>query len=996
MPLLIRDDETKSQLDLKQAGAWRYSRDASTDVQCRAFAVDDGPIQLWTSDDPAPPEFIEAAENPDWLVVAFNDHFERLIEQHILAPRYGWPLVPIERHRCLQASALALALPAKLADVTAALNLEQRKDEAGHRLMLRMSRPRKPRAGEDRTKTYWIDDPESLAQLYDYCKQDVAAERALFHRIGFLSDEEQENWLLDARVNDRGIHLDRQLLDAAIQIAETLGHEIDAELKALTGGAVGSIGQTAKLRAWLAANDCVVTSLQKETVRKALTLKALSPAVRRGLELRREGAHSAAKKLKKMRAWMSEDDRVRGVYRFCGASTGRFTSVGLQMQNLKRPGVKDMAAAIEAVATGDLNHLRSRFAEPMSVLGDIGRALVSAPAGRKLIIADFSGIESRMTAWVSGQQSKVDQWANYDRTGNPEDEPYFITGHKIFGLPKEQAREPGKTGDLAFGYMGGIGAWLKLAPKGDNSTEFEIKQRQRRWRRAHKQTESFWSKINRAAIMAMRNPGRTVDLRNIKFKYTPADSFLRMKLPSGRKVAYPCPKLKTTRHGNDVDTAVAFMDIQKGGWGENRHGLGAYGGTWTENLVQAVARDLFIEAMRQLESAGYPIVLHAHDEAVAEVPEEFGSIEEFLAIFTALPPWASGLPVAAKGRISTRWCKIKPAASEPEPQDEPTPYGLVDADDGDNDGDAEPEAAVTVPVATPSIVTPERTSLVDLVGEEEINCPFHDDSTPSLHVYPDHFHCFGCGAHGSALDWLMIVEGLDRDAALQLLEHGPSNTTPRPALAIETQADRDAKRRRALQLWRQAQPIAGTLAERYLIERRGIDLATLPDAAASLRFHPHCPFGPASRHPCLLALRRSVIDDLPVSIHRIALTPDAEKIDRRMLGSGGVVKLWPASDRLVVGEGIETTLAAATRIMRWARLLQPAWSAVASSVLANLPPIPGVERLIILVDHDRNGAGQTAALRCAETWSRAGRSVVRLTPKQPGTDFNDLVKELAS
>jgi hypothetical protein len=250
--------------------------------------------------------------------------------------------------------------------------------------------------------------------------------------------------------------------------------------------------------------------------------------------------------------------------------------------------------------------------------------------------------------------------------------------------------------------------------------------------------------------------------------------------------------------------------------------------------------------------------------------------------------------------------------------------------------------------------------------------------------------------HGDAIDWLMIVEGLTRDGAMQVLEQGAFlNGTLRPS-TIETQADREAKRRRALQLWEQAQPIEGTLAERYLTEHRGIDLAALPDAAACLRFHPHCPFGPATRHPCLIALRRAIVGDEPVSIHRIALTPDGQKIDRRMLGSGGVVKLYPAGDRLVVGEGIETTLAAATRISRWGSLLQPAWSAVASGVLANLPPLPGVERLIILVDHDLNGAGQAAALRCASNWSRAGRSVVRLTPSRPGMDFNDLVMELAS
>lgn len=1001
MPILLRDYETRSQLQLKATGAWRYSAHPSTDTWCCTFTVDDDPIELWLPGDPVPPAFFEAANNPDWLVAAFNDQFERLIERNIMAPRYGWPEIPIEQHRCLQASALALALPASLSGVSDALQLDQLKDQAGRRNMLAMSRPRKPREGEDPAGIYWLDDAERRAQLYDYCRQDVATERALYHRIGLLPAGEQAHWILDATINDRGIHLDRKLLDAAIKIAEAAQREIDDAVLAITEGAVSTINQTAKLLAWLNAAGCGVTDLQKPTLVKALTRADLSHAARRAIELRLDGAHAAAKKLITMRNWMPADDRVRGCFRYHGASPGRFTSVGLQMQNLKRPGVKDMAAAIKAVNTGDLNHLRSRFKQPMSVIGDIARALVCASPGRKLIIADFSGIESRVTAWVSGQQSKLDQWANFDRTGNPEDEPYFITGHKIFGLPKDQAREPGKTGDLAFGFQGGVGAWAKLAPPGDVSTEIEIKKRQQRWRRAHPHTMRFWHALNRAAKSAMRHPNKIVPCRGVAFRYC-TDSFLRMRLPNGRKIAYPFPKLKTTKRG---DTAVVFFDNQKGKWAENRHGQGAYGGTWTENLVQATARDLFIEAMQRLETSGYGIVLHAHDEAVAEVPDDFGSVDEFLQIFTALPAWAAGgLPVAAKARTGNRWCKIKPAGTAPlvEPEDDPTPEGLTDADDGDDD--VEPGMPVTVmpvTVVTPSIVTPQRTSLIDLIGEPlvdgKICCPFHDDSTPSLQIYADHFHCFGCGAHGDAIDWLMMVEGLDRDAALLLLEHGPANLTPRLSCTpIETAADRDAKRRRALRLWRQSWPIKGSLAERYLTEHRGIDLAALPDAASSLRFHPHCPFGPATRHPCLIALRRDVVSDEPVSIHRIALAAGGQKIDRRMLGSGGVVKLYPASDHLVVGEGIETTLAAATRIKRWGRPLQPAWSAVASGVLATLPPIPGVEHLIILVDHDVNGAGQAAAMRCAETWSRAGRSVVRLTPKQPGMDFNDLVMELAS
>jgi hypothetical protein len=984
MHVLIRDYESRSALDLTKVGAWKYSTHPTTDIWCCNYAVDDGEIKLWIPGDPVPAEFIEAAQNPDWLAVAFNDQFERLIEKHVMSSRYGWPEIPVERHRCLQAAALALALPAKLDKVAAALHLDQQKDAAGHRLMLQMARPRKPRADEDPKGVYWYDDAERLARLYAYGRQDIVTERALHRRIGFLPDEVQSRWLLDAQINDRGIFLDRALLDAAIKIATTLQRELDQEMAAVTAGAVATINQTQKLAAWLAANDCTVTDMQKPTLQRALTRKAIPPAARRAIELRLDGAHAAAKKLAKMREWMSDDGRVRGVYRFHGASPGRFTSIGLQMQNLKRPTVKDMASAIEAVATGDLAYLKSKFPQPMSVLGDIGRALVSAPPDRKLYIADLSGIESRLTAWISGEQRKVEQWANYDRTNDPADEPYFLTGTKIFGLPPEIAREPGKTGDLAFGYMGGVGAWAKLAPKGDASTEIEIKQRQKRWRRAHPHTNDFWYDVDRAAKSAVRHPGTIVACRGIKFRFSHNDSFLRLKLPSGRKLAYPYAQLKPNPRG----ASVVFMDNQQGKWCENRHGSGAYGGTWTENIVQGTAFDLFVEIMHRLEEHGYSVVVHSHDEAVAEVPEDFGSLDEFVQLFTVLPTWAAGLPVAAKGRIGARWCKITKPDTAAESIDEPTPEILIE-----DDTDAELLRLADEPDVDDDPATAPQASLASLVGSEVICCPFHADSTPSLRLYPDHFHCFGCGAHGDAVDWLMMVDNMSREDALALLERGSPNSSPRPS-APEIEATREVMHDRAIQLWDAGRPIEGTLAERYLVERRGIDLAELPDAAESLRFLPYCPFGRGVRHPCLIALRRNALTDEPLGIHRIALTADAQKIDRRMLGSGtGVVKLYPAGARLVVGEGVETCLAAATRIPHRGSLLQPVWSTLTSGILATLPPIPGVERLIILVDHDLNGAGQTAALRCSETWSRAGRRVLRLTPPQPGTDFNDLVME---
>ena len=683
-PIFRRDYETKSTAGLGDEGAWRYANHSTTDVWCCAYAVDDGPIKIWVPGDPTPPEVIEAALNPDWNAGAFNDSFERLIEQFIMRPRYGWPTIPIERHRCSQAAALALALPADLGKVARALNLTHQKDAEGHKLMLQMSKPRRPREDEDPAGIYWHDDPERLQRLYAYCKQDVATERELDHRIGSLSPELQAEWLLDAVINDRGIYIDGKLLDAAIEISEVAQVEINAELEEITKGELKSVHQS-KIKDWLEQLGCEITDIQKATLQKALKRTNLSPTARRVIELRIEGAHAAAAKLMTMHDWRNADGRVRGTFRFHGASTGRWTSFGVQLQNMKRPLVEDLGAAIEAVATRDLAQLRRCYKEPLSVVGDITRALICASPAHRLITADFSGVESRITAWVSGQQSKLDQWAKFDHTQDAQDDPYRILGHK-FGLHDEQARTIGKTADLAFGYMGAEGAWKKLAPPDDTSTSEQIKQRQQAWRNAHPETVRFWSAINRAAIKAVQKPGTVVKCKQVAFERT--GEFLFMHLPSGRKIAYPFPRLKTNDRG---DCVVIFMDNDKGKWVECRHGQGAYAGTWIENAVQAIARDLFAAAMPRLEAAGYHIVLHVHDEICAEVPADFGSPEEFLRILTAAPTWAGGLPIAAKVRVGERFCKItKAAAAEDSPptSSEDEPVDDDPAEDGSEDAPA--------------------------------------------------------------------------------------------------------------------------------------------------------------------------------------------------------------------------------------------------------------------------------------------------------------------
>jgi len=250
-----RDAESRSKASLPKVGAARYASHPSTEVLCVAYAIDHGPVRICHPGDPDSAEFREvmakAAANPNWGVSAHNDPFETALEERVLHARFGWPTVPIQQHRCTMAMALAAGLPARLAAVADALELVNRKDAAGERLMHQMSKPRKPRKGEDPAGTYWFEDPERLQRLDVYCPQDVEVERELYYRLPPLSAAEQALWVLSCRINARGFCVDREFAEAARRIAQALAPEIDAELAEITGGAVTGINQIKRMQDWL-------------------------------------------------------------------------------------------------------------------------------------------------------------------------------------------------------------------------------------------------------------------------------------------------------------------------------------------------------------------------------------------------------------------------------------------------------------------------------------------------------------------------------------------------------------------------------------------------------------------------------------------------------------------------------------------------------------------------------------------------------------------------
>jgi DNA polymerase len=955
MPVLHRDIETRSRINLAKAGAWRYAADSSTEVLCVGYAVDDGPIEIWTPGQPIPDAFHTAARDPDWLIVAHNAAFEGSVEECLLAPRYNWPLVPIERHRCTMAAALAAALPGKLDAAAAALGSETRKDAAGHRLMMAMTKPRRARKGED-PGIYWHDDPERRRRLADYCRRDVAIERELYKRLPPLSDTEQQLWALDACINRRGFAVDVKLAEAARAIVRQEQAAIDERITVLTGGKITSINQVTKLQAFLADRGHKVTSVTKRSV-AALLAHQPTEEIRQLLELRREGAQAAARKLDALLAGADSDHRLRGAFRFHGAATGRWSGSRFQPQNLKKPSAANLDAAIAAVRAGELEAVRT-IGAPLSVVGDLSRNMIVAAPGHVLIGADFSAIESRVLAWLAGEEWKIQVYCNFDASGDPACEPYCVTASRILGrtvtADDGAGRQIGKTADLALGYGGGIGAWRRFATD-DARGDVEVKNTIDTWRKNHPKIVELWYALERSAH-------RAIDTESPQecraFTFTMRAGTLLMRLPSGRDIAYPEARLSA---GKFDGVEITFKDNAKGGFTDRT----AWYGTLIENAVQAVSRDLLAAAMQRLEAAGNPVVMHCHDEIVCEVPEP-GDVESFTKLMTAVPAWASGLPIAAKGW--SRRCYAAAPAQQPPVDDAPI---------RDNNANREKLNGHRRPY--------QDIPLAEITGDGKILCPFHDDTTPSLHIYPDHYHCFACDAHGDHVDWLMMVEGMTRDEAMDLLENWDGS---RLAPTEQKTSDMLAG---AQCIWNAAKPIAGTLAIKYLEDVRRIDTTVLPDNDA-LRFHSHCPFD-RGQAPCLVAAYRDVISDEFAGIHRIALTPEVftgAKVQRRTLGSWPApraIKLWPAGEQLFLGEGMETVLAAATRLG-----MRPAWAAGSSSNMKKFPVLPNT-RLTLLVDHDASGI--EAAKVCVQRWSKAGRKVRTRQPPRPGTDFNDLVLGMA-
>ena len=558
--------------------------------------------------------------------------------------------------------------------------------------MLQTTKPRRARKSENPDAVHWYNDEVRLDLVDRYCMRDVEMERQLYNQLYLLSPEEFELWLLDQKINNRGFHIDFELAKAANKIVGEAYVHLEAELIKLTNGQVKTVNQVQEMRKWLYDETGLdVPDLDKSRVELLLSTVG-DERQRRLLEIRQLGAHAAVKKIDAFLMRRGPDGRVRGEFQFHAAGTGRWSSRGVQVHNLKRiPDDFDSEAVIKVIREGDYKLANKTYPNPLKVIGTLMRPLIVAAPGHELWGADFSGIEARITAWLAGEKSKLNVFRAYDAGKGPD--PYIVTAAIIFKCSPEKVtkdqRQVGKAAELAFGFQGGLGAFRKFSPnlnvdnpewKGpfgknwerdgdkfrnvakqtEGFSDEEIENIKQAWRRAHPKICALWYNLNDAFWDAAHNPNQLQIIRpsGIEIVFNKTDFCLPviwMTLPSGRQLVYPDIQVRSAEYREkDVSgRGVYFMDNTQGKWWAVR----VYGGFLCENIVQAVARDLLAKALLQLDRAGFKIVTHTHDEVCVEEPKGSKRFKQFTEIMNAVPDWAKGLPVMAKGWQSDRYTK---------------------------------------------------------------------------------------------------------------------------------------------------------------------------------------------------------------------------------------------------------------------------------------------------------------------------------------------------
>ena len=660
------DIETYSSRDIKNVGVYAYADAPDFEVMLFAYKEDDDPVKIidLAQGEELPAEILQALFEPHVLKTAYNANFEMTC----LTKWLGREMDPTQ-WSCTSVLALTLGLPGYLAGVAGALHFpeDKQKMKVGKRLIDHFCKPCKPtKANGMRTRnlppkrqnaehtelfTDFCKDGDDWELFKEYCRQDVVVEQEIRDRLEryLPSPKEHKLWELDQRINNGGILVDMTLVDNAIRLDFEIRSAALNDMRRLTG--LDNPNSRDQLKPWLEARlDTKIDSLDKQYVEDTLKRTNLPADVRAILKLKQLVSKTSVKKYEAMKEAKCSDGRIHGLLQFYGAArTGRWAGRLVQVHNLPQNHLEDLDTARQVVREGDLDTLRILYDNPSDVLSQLIRTALVARPGYEFLVADFSAIEARVIAWLAGEKWRLETFANGG-------DIYCASASAMFGVPVEKhgqnshLRQKGKIAELALGYQGHVGALISMGASRMGIPEKELAEIVNKWRAASPKIVKMWWDAEKAAKQAIEYKKQVPFKRGIVFSVEAGILFIR--LPSGRRIAYPSPKLIEDEKGK---ASITYMGTDQNTKSWCR--LETYGGKLVENIVQATARDCLADAMLRLDEAGYRIRMHVHDEVIIEAPAGKEKLEDITAIMAANSSWNRGLPLAAAGYVTPYYKK---------------------------------------------------------------------------------------------------------------------------------------------------------------------------------------------------------------------------------------------------------------------------------------------------------------------------------------------------
>ena len=634
--VLEMDIESFSDVDLIKCGVYAYADSPAFEILLFAYSFDGGETQIidLAQGEKLPAEVEDAIFDVSVTKTAYNANFERTcLSKHFA--RY----IPPESWHCSAVQAAMLALPRSLEDVGRVLGLDEQKMKEGKELIRYFCVPCKPtKANGGRARNLPCHAPEKWELFKTYCKRDVDVEKSIRRKLhNFpIPESEMELYRLDQRINDRGVLVDMGLVEQAIACERLHKEVVTKRAYELTG--LENPNSVAQLKGWLGDMGMEAESLSKKAV--AEMIAETDGEVEELLKLRLLMAKTSVKKYEAMERSVCSDGRVHGMLMFCGANrTSRWSGKIVQIQNLPKNYIPDLELARDLVKQGRFEDIELLYDSTPNVLSELIRTAFIPKPGCRFVVADFSAIEARVLAWLSGEQWRLDVFTSHGKI-------YEASASSMFHVPMEEItkgsplRQKGKLAELGLGFGGAAGALISMGALDMGLTEDELPPLVAAWRKANPHITQFWWDVDAAAIKAVTEKQKT-KVGKIIFEYK--SGILFITLPSGRRLSYVKPRMAVNRFGRDSLTYEGISENKK--WSR----IETYGPKLVENIVQGTARDLLAEAMLRVEKKGYPIVMHCHDEIIAEVPEGSGSVDEMCEIMAIQPKWAEGLPLRADG-----------------------------------------------------------------------------------------------------------------------------------------------------------------------------------------------------------------------------------------------------------------------------------------------------------------------------------------------------------